>query len=150
MLDARAWRRLDPRSVAAGRRSGLIVTALIAVVSLAGTGIGLVLDDSPGVAKLLIVLGWLTSVGVLTWLSLAAPRWRYGLKLHAWLARHPPLYHVLTGAVIRLLHLLGRRRGSFAHLPFARGWTSQRHFPAPQQRTFMQMYQMQMKSRDEQ
>jgi L-lactate dehydrogenase complex protein LldF len=82
--------------------------------------------------------------------KLTAPRWRYGLKLHAWLARHPPLYHALTGAVIRVLHLLGRRRGSFARLPLAGGWTSQRHFPAPQKQTFMRLYQAQMKARDEQ
>jgi L-lactate dehydrogenase complex protein LldF len=82
--------------------------------------------------------------------KLAAPRWRYGLKLHAWLARHPPLYHALTGAAIRVLHLLGRKRGSFARLPFASGWTSQRHFPAPQKQTFMQLYQALVKARDEQ
>jgi L-lactate dehydrogenase complex protein LldF len=82
--------------------------------------------------------------------KLSAPRWRYGLKLHAWLARHPPLYHRLTAAIIPLLHLLGRRRGSFSRLPFAGGWTSQRDFPAPQEKTFMQLYQAGMKTHDEQ
>ncbi len=82
--------------------------------------------------------------------KLSAPRWRYGLRIHAWLARHPPLYHALTAAIIPLLHLLGRRRGSFSRLPFAAGWTSQRDFPAPQAKTFMQLYQQQMKQRDEQ
>jgi L-lactate dehydrogenase complex protein LldF len=82
--------------------------------------------------------------------KLSAPRWRYGLKLHAWLARHPPLYHRLTAAIIPLLHLLGRKRGGFSRLPFAGGWTSQRDFPAPQEKTFMQLYQARMKPRDEQ
>jgi len=82
--------------------------------------------------------------------KLSAPRWRYGLKLHAWLARHPPLYHRLTAAIIPFLHLLGRRRGSFSRLPFAGGWTSQRDFPAPQEKTFMQLYQAGMKTHDEQ
>lgn len=81
--------------------------------------------------------------------KLSAPRWRHGLKLHAWLARHPPLYRVLTAAIIPLLHLLGRRRGAFTRLPFAGGWTSQRDFPAPQKQTFMQLYQARMKQDDE-
>ncbi len=81
--------------------------------------------------------------------KLVAPRWRHGLKLHAWLARHPPLYHALTGAIIRLLHLLGRKRGRFSSLPFAGGWTSQRDFPAPQAQTFMQLYQAQKKAHHE-
>jgi L-lactate dehydrogenase complex protein LldF len=82
--------------------------------------------------------------------KLSAPRLRYGLKLHAWLARHPSLYHALTACIIPLLHLLGRSRGSFARLPLAGGWTSQRDFPAPQSKTFMQLYKEQMKQSDEQ
>ena len=82
--------------------------------------------------------------------KLSASRWRYGLKLHAWLARHPSLYHALTAGVIPLLHFFGRSRGSFSRLPFAGGWTSQRDFPAPQSKTFMQLYKKQMKQRDEQ
>jgi L-lactate dehydrogenase complex protein LldF len=81
--------------------------------------------------------------------KLSAPRWRQGLKIHAWLARHPPLYHALTAAVIPVLHLLGRKRGSFARLPLAAGWTSQRNFPAPQEKTFMQLYKARMKQGDE-
>jgi L-lactate dehydrogenase complex protein LldF len=82
--------------------------------------------------------------------KLSAPRLRYGLKLHAWLARHPSLYHALTAGIIALLHLLGRSRGSFSRLPLAGGWTSQRDFPAPQSKTFMQLYKEQMKQADEQ
>jgi L-lactate dehydrogenase complex protein LldF len=77
--------------------------------------------------------------------KLSAPRWRHGLKLHAWLARQPRLYQALTAALIPVLHFLGRRRGSFARLPFAAGWTSQRDFPAPQQSTFMQLYKSRIK-----
>ncbi|NQX90284.1 MAG: lactate utilization protein, partial [Halioglobus sp.] len=64
---------------------------------------------------------------------LTAPRWRWGLKVHTWVARHPKLYQWLTGLIIKLLHSLGRKRGSFSRLPFASGWTSQRDFPAPQE-----------------
>jgi len=81
--------------------------------------------------------------------KLSAPRWRLGLKAHAWLAAHPPLYHGLTAVLVRLLHLLGRKRGSFTRLPLAEGWTSERDFPAPQGTTFMQQYQAQLKRNDE-
>jgi L-lactate dehydrogenase complex protein LldF len=60
--------------------------------------------------------------------------------MHAWLARHPRLYQFFTGLGIPLLHLVGRRRGSFRRLPMASGWTSQRDFPSPQGKTFMQQY----------
>lgn len=77
--------------------------------------------------------------------KLSAPRWRLGLTLHAWLARHPSLYHGLTAFIISTLHLLGRKRGSFARLPLAGGWTSQRNFPAPQGKTFMQQHKARLK-----
>jgi len=80
--------------------------------------------------------------------KLSTPRWRNGLKAHAWLARHPRAYHAVTASVIRLLHLLGRSRGGFSRLPFAEGWTSQRDFPAPQNRTFMQLYKARERQRD--
>ena len=72
--------------------------------------------------------------------KLSPPRWRLGLRLHAWVARHPMLYHTLTGLGIFAMYLLGRRKGGFARLPMAAGWTSQRDFPAPQGRTFMHQY----------
>ena len=72
--------------------------------------------------------------------KLSSPRWRLGMRVHAWLARHPTLYHALTGLGIFTLHLLGRGKGSFAKLPLAAGWTSQRDFPAPEGKTFMHQY----------
>jgi L-lactate dehydrogenase complex protein LldF len=72
--------------------------------------------------------------------KLTPSRWRLGLKLHAWLIRRPRLYHLLTSFGIPLLSRLGRKRGSFGRLPLAGGWTSQRDFPAPQGKTFMQQY----------
>ncbi len=72
--------------------------------------------------------------------GLSPPAMRRGLKLHAWLLRQPRLYRLLVAPAIGLLHLLGRRRGVLRKLPLATGWTSQRDFPAPQGRTFMQQY----------
>ncbi|GAB5451713.1 MAG: LutB/LldF family L-lactate oxidation iron-sulfur protein [Halioglobus sp.] len=67
-------------------------------------------------------------------------RWRFGLKMHAWLAGRPALYRFLTGLGIRVLYRMARGRGRFHRLPMTRGWSSQRDFPAPQQKTFMQLY----------
>lgn len=72
--------------------------------------------------------------------NITSPRWQKGLRLHAWVAARPKLYRLLTGPAISLLSRLGRKRGSFRKLPLAGGWTSQRDFPAPQGRTFMQQY----------
>jgi L-lactate dehydrogenase complex protein LldF len=82
--------------------------------------------------------------------QLSAGRWRQGLKFHAWLARHPRLYQALTSVAISTLHLFGRKRGSFARLPMAAGWTSERDFPAPQGKTFMQQYKARLKRLAEQ
>ena len=81
--------------------------------------------------------------------KLSPSRWRLGLKLHAWVSQQPWLYRALTATIIPLLHLMGRRRGSFTRLPFASGWTSERNFPAPQKKTFMQLYKAGMKKPNE-
>jgi L-lactate dehydrogenase complex protein LldF len=73
--------------------------------------------------------------------QLNPPRWRRGLRLHAWLLTRPRLYRFLTGLALPLLARLGRRRGGFRRLPWAGGWTAHRDFPAPEGRTFMQQYQ---------
>jgi L-lactate dehydrogenase complex protein LldF len=44
------------------------------------------------------------------------------------------------------MHLLGRKRGRFSRLPMVDGWTSQRDFPAPQRKTFMQLYKARNKA----
>ena len=72
--------------------------------------------------------------------KLSPRRWRFGLKLHALLARQPRLYHGLSSMLVRLLHLAGGKSGRFTRLPLASGWTSQRDFPAPQKTTFTQLY----------
>jgi len=77
--------------------------------------------------------------------QLSAPRWRLGIKLHATLAKYPRVYQWLTHVAIKVLHKLGKAKGSFERLPFAVGWSSQRDFPAPQKDTFMQLYKLQQK-----
>lgn len=61
---------------------------------------------------------------------------RAALKLWAFLACRPALYRLATRLAARVLGTLGRRRGRFASLPLARGWTGSRDLPAPQGETF--------------
>jgi L-lactate dehydrogenase complex protein LldF len=63
-------------------------------------------------------------------------RVRFSLGLWALLARHPRLYHGTMTIAAGLLGRLGRRRGRFRTLPFARGWTGVRDLPAPAVQTF--------------
>jgi len=67
-------------------------------------------------------------------------RYQIGLKTWAWFAQRPRLYHTATRLAAALLGALGRRRGAFRRLPFAGGWTRHRDFPAPQGRTFQQLW----------
>lgn len=67
-------------------------------------------------------------------------RYRVGLQVWAWLARRPKLYHTAMRLMAASLGALGRRRGAFRYLPLAGGWTRHRDFPAPQGRTFQQLW----------
>ena len=69
------------------------------------------------------------------------------LGLWAWFARRPGLYRVATRMAAFGLGVLGRKRGRFASLPFAGGWTAGRDLPAPQGATFFAQYQKQQKAR---
>jgi L-lactate dehydrogenase complex protein LldF len=61
---------------------------------------------------------------------------RAGLRVWAFFARHPRLYGLATALMARSLAWMGRRNGRFRFLPFARGWTKTRDFPAPTGATF--------------
>jgi L-lactate dehydrogenase complex protein LldF len=72
--------------------------------------------------------------------KLSPPTARSGLRLWAFAARRPALYHVGARLAMRLLALAGRRRGSFRRLPLASGWTGSRDLPAPQGPTFQALW----------
>ena len=61
---------------------------------------------------------------------------RYGLGLWKAFATRPGLYRLATRAAIAAMGLFGRK-GRFASLPLAGGWTAHRDFPAPEGGTFM-------------
>ncbi len=66
--------------------------------------------------------------------------YRKGLAIWAAIARRPRLYHLLARFGVAALGARGRRRGAFRWLPLAAGWTRHRDFPAPQGRTFQQLW----------
>ena len=71
---------------------------------------------------------------------IAPPRERSAIKLWAFLAKRPKLYHFVTALAVGLLGALGRRRGAFAWLPGAGGWTAGRDLPVPEGRTFHDLW----------
>lgn len=66
----------------------------------------------------------------------APPVARRALGLWLWFASRPRAYRLAAGLGARVLGALGRRRGRFASLPLASGWTKGRDLPAPEGRTF--------------
>jgi L-lactate dehydrogenase complex protein LldF len=65
---------------------------------------------------------------------------RAGLKAWAFFAKRPRLYHLAARMAARTLGALGRGKGRLATLPLASGWTRHRDLPAPQGRTFQQLW----------
>jgi L-lactate dehydrogenase complex protein LldF len=68
--------------------------------------------------------------------------WQERLALRAWAyaAARPALYALLTRLAARLLRLLADRHGMIRRLPLDPGWTLGRDFPAPEGRTFRELY----------
>src|SRR5579864_4087892 len=66
--------------------------------------------------------------------------YRSGLRLWAWLAARPALYHALVEIKARLLGWIGGERGRFRSLPLASGWTLARDMPAPEGRSFHSLW----------
>ncbi len=65
---------------------------------------------------------------------------RAGLALWAFFAKRPALYHRLNSVAAALLGAFARGRGRVERLPLAGGWTAHRDLPAPQGRTFQQLW----------
>jgi L-lactate dehydrogenase complex protein LldF len=69
---------------------------------------------------------------------------RAGLRLWAWLMRHPRVYAQASRAGVRVLKWMGGRDGLIGRLPLGSGWTEARNggrfMPAPAGRTFREMY----------
>jgi len=72
--------------------------------------------------------------------NLAPKAFRTGIKLWAWFAKRPSLYHFGARIAVGLLGFLGRGKGRFQKLPFAGGWTDGRDPPAPEGPTFQTLW----------
>jgi L-lactate dehydrogenase complex protein LldF len=66
---------------------------------------------------------------------------RAGLRLWSWLALRPRLYALATRLAASWLRSAGGGDGLLHRLPFGGGWTEGRDMPAPQGRTFRDLYQ---------
>jgi L-lactate dehydrogenase complex protein LldF len=73
---------------------------------------------------------------------------RFGLAAWGWLAKRPRAYHTASRFAALVLGGLGRARGGFRRLPLAGGWTKYRDLPAPQGRTFQQLWSEQKRGLD--
>jgi L-lactate dehydrogenase complex protein LldF len=67
------------------------------------------------------------------------PEW-LAVKVWGFVAKRPRLYHALAGLGVPLLTRLAGGRGQFTWLPFGTSWTRVRDLPAPEGRTFQQLY----------
>ena len=65
---------------------------------------------------------------------------RIGLRLWSWVAQRPRLYALITRIATRYLRWLAGGRGSIPVLGVAPEWTRQRDFPAPEGKTFRELY----------
>jgi len=65
---------------------------------------------------------------------------RLGLRAWSWVAQRPALYAAATRIGVRLLKAMGGSAKLIHKLPFAGGWTGARDMPAPQGKTFRELY----------
>ncbi len=65
---------------------------------------------------------------------------RWGMGVWAFFAKRPKLYQFATRIAVRVLSNQGHGKGRLSKVPLASAWTQTRDFPAPQGKTFQQMW----------
>ena len=65
---------------------------------------------------------------------------RVALALWSWCAQRPALYAWVSSIAAKVLHRLGGAERLIRHLPLVSGWTAGRDLPAPQGKTFRELY----------
>jgi L-lactate dehydrogenase complex protein LldF len=56
------------------------------------------------------------------------------------MAKRPALYRRAASAAARVLHAMGGKRGRIAAIPALAGWFAVRDLPAPQGKTFHELW----------
>ena len=69
----------------------------------------------------------------------------WGLTLWRWAAQRPAIYAMLTKIGARVLATMGSSDKRIRYLPLATGWTQGRDMPAPQGKTFRELYRSRQK-----
>ncbi|HWD48571.1 MAG TPA: lactate utilization protein B [Rhizomicrobium sp.] len=72
--------------------------------------------------------------------GLAPKSFTAGLSVWSFLARRPALYRKATRFASRMLRMIGNKRGHIRALPLPRGWFAVRDMPAPQGKTFHELW----------
>lgn len=71
---------------------------------------------------------------------------RTGIKIWAFFAKRPRLYHFLMAVVSSILRLFGNKRGRLKTFPFFKGWTEYRDLPIPTDKTFHTLWNKKRRS----
>jgi L-lactate dehydrogenase complex protein LldF len=72
--------------------------------------------------------------------KLRSPYERIALRVWSWFSSHPAAYAISSAIGVRLLKMMGGRKKFLRYLPFGSGWTKGRDMPAPQGKTFRELY----------
>ncbi|MEJ2014059.1 MAG: LutB/LldF family L-lactate oxidation iron-sulfur protein [Limibacillus sp.] len=72
---------------------------------------------------------------------------RQGLSFWRFFATRPALYQFATGMAALVLRAMAGSKGRLSRLPLAGGWTKYRDFPAPEGKTFQQLWAEEQKKR---
>jgi L-lactate dehydrogenase complex protein LldF len=72
---------------------------------------------------------------------------RAGLALWSWVAQRPTLYALGTKVAVRMMKSWGGRERLIHKLPLANGWTNERDMPAPEGKTFRELYRTEQAQR---
>ena len=65
---------------------------------------------------------------------------RWGVAIWSYFAKRPWIYYLSSRLWMRVLAFLGRERGRLTSLWFAGGWTEDRDLPAPEGKTFQELW----------
>lgn len=65
---------------------------------------------------------------------------RVGQTIRAFVAKGPALYRLATKIGVRFMRMMVDNSKTISKLPFAGGWTDHREMPAPNGKTFRELY----------